>query len=73
MYALAVVTTALLIMLDSMYFCLSIIYASSLSNVTKKLLSNVKTYRVLVECVRDLSQMAANYYVTTTKSYKKIQ
>jgi hypothetical protein len=32
---------------------------------------NPKYYRVLVECLRDLSVMAADYYVTAAKSYKK--
>jgi hypothetical protein len=32
---------------------------------------NAKYYRVLVKCVAALSQMAADYYVTATKSYKK--
>jgi hypothetical protein len=34
---------------------------------------NAKYYRVLVECLRELSLMAADYYVTATKSYKRIQ
>jgi hypothetical protein len=32
---------------------------------------NAKYYRVLVECLRELSLMAADYYKTTAKSYKK--
>jgi hypothetical protein len=31
---------------------------------------NAKYYRVLVECLRELSLMAAGYYKTTAKSYK---